>query len=74
MRIEEVDKKFCSILFLAQGNEGTRIFGQKLTKVEKILQISVKEFWEHISTASVPHPGDRNITEVVSTLPDEQDV
>ena len=35
MRIEEVDKKLCSILLLAQGNEGTRIFGQKLTKIKK---------------------------------------
>ena len=34
MRIEEVDKKLCSILYLAQGNEGTRIFGQTLTKVK----------------------------------------
>ena len=45
MRIEEADKKLQSILYLALGNEGKRIFGQKFTKV-KTLQISFKEFWE----------------------------
>ena len=31
MRIEEADKKLRSILYLALGNEGKRIFGQKFT-------------------------------------------
>ena len=51
MRIEEADKKLRSILYLALGNEGKRIFGQKITKI-KILQISFNEFWEHLATAT----------------------
>ena len=34
MRIEEADKKLRSIMYLALGNEGKRIFGQKFTKVK----------------------------------------
>ena len=52
MRLEEADKKTQSVLYLALGNEGKRIFGQKSTKV-KILQISFKEFWEYLATAFV---------------------
>ena len=52
MRLEEADKKTRSVLYLALGNEGKRIFGQKFTKV-KILQISFKEFWEYLATAFV---------------------
>ena len=52
MRIEEADKKLRSILYLALGNEGKRIFRQKFTKV-KSLQISFKEFWEYLATAFV---------------------
>ena len=52
MRIEEADKKLRSILYLALGNEGQRIFRQKFTKV-KSLQISFKEFWEYLATAFV---------------------
>ena len=43
MRLEEADKKLRSILYLALGNEGKKIFGQKFTRV-KDLQISFKEF------------------------------
>ena len=32
MTIEEADKKLQSILYLALGNEGKQIFGQKFTK------------------------------------------
>ena len=52
MRIEEADKKLRSVLYLALGNEGKRIFGQKFTKV-KVVQISFKEFWEFLAIAFV---------------------
>ena len=52
MRLEEADTKLRSVLYLASGNKGKRIFGQKFTKV-KILQISFKEFWDFLATASV---------------------
>ena len=52
MRLEEADKKLRSILYLALGNEGKKIFGQKFTRV-KVLQISFKEFWENLSIAFV---------------------
>ena len=52
MRLEEADKKLRSILYLALGNEGKKIFGQKFTRV-KVLQISFKEFWENLSVAFV---------------------
>ena len=52
MRLEEADKKLRSILYLAHGNEGKKIFGQKFTRV-KVLQISFKEFWENLSIAFV---------------------
>ena len=52
MRLEEADKKFRSVLYLALGNEGKRIFGQKFTKV-KILQISYKDFWYFQAAAFV---------------------
>ena len=52
MRLEEADKKLRSVLYLALGNEGKRIFGQTFTKV-KILQISFKEFWNSLAIAFV---------------------
>ena len=52
MRLEEADKKLRSVLYLALGNEGKRIFGQKFTKVKDI-QISFKEFWESLAIAFV---------------------
>ena len=52
MRIEEADKKLRSVLYLALGNEGKRIFGQKFTKV-KVLHISFKQFWEFLAIAFV---------------------
>ena len=52
MRLEEAEKKLRSILYLALGNEGKKIFGQKFTRV-KDLQISFKEFWENLSLAFV---------------------
>ena len=52
MRLEEADKKLRSVLYLALGNEGKRIFGQKPTK-EKILQISFKEFWDFLAIAFI---------------------
>ena len=51
-RLEEADKKLRSVLYLALGNEGKRIFGQKFTKV-KVLQISFKEFWDSLAIAFV---------------------
>ena len=50
MRIEEADKKRLSVLYLAHGNEGKKIFSQKFTQVQ-ILLISFKEFWEILSVA-----------------------
>ena len=52
MRLEEADKNFRSILYLALGNEGKKIFGRKFTRA-KALQISFKEFWENFSVAFV---------------------
>ena len=52
MRLEEADKKLRSVLYLALGNEGKRIFGQKFTEV-KIVQISFKEFWDFLAIAFV---------------------
>ena len=52
MRLEEADKKLRSVLSLALGNEGKRIFEQKFTKV-KILQISFKGFWDFLATTFV---------------------
>ena len=52
MRLEEADKKLRSVLYLALGNEGKRIVGQKFTKV-KVLQISIKEFWDSLAIAFV---------------------
>ena len=52
MRLEEADKKLRSVLYLALGNEGKRIFGQNFTKV-KILQISFKEIWDFLAIALV---------------------
>ena len=51
-RLEEADKKLRSVLYLALGNEGKRIFGQKFSKV-KVLQISFKEFWDSLAIALV---------------------
>ena len=36
MRLEEADKKLRSVLYLALGNEGKRIFGQKFTMGESL--------------------------------------
>ena len=52
MRLEEADKKLRSLLYLAVGNEGKKLFGQKFTRV-KDLQISFKEFLENLSIAFV---------------------
>ena len=52
MRLEEADKKLRSILYLALGNEGKKLFSQKFTKIQ-VLQISFKEFWENLSLAFV---------------------
>ena len=52
IRLEEMDKKLRSILYLALGNEGKKTFGQNFTRV-KVLQISFKEFWENLSVAFV---------------------
>ena len=52
MRFEEADKKLRSILYLALGNEGKKIVGQKFTRV-KVIQIAFKEFWENLSIAFV---------------------
>ena len=52
MRLEEADKKLPSLFYLALGNEGKRILGQKFTNV-KILQISFKEFRDFLAIAFV---------------------
>ena len=52
MRLEEADKKLRSILYLALGNEGKKIFSQKFTRIQ-VLQISFKEFWGNLSLAFV---------------------
>ena len=39
-------------MYLALGNKGKRLFGQKFTKV-KILQVSFKECWDFLATAFV---------------------
>ena len=52
MNFEGADKKLQSILYLALGNEGKKIFGQKSTRV-KTLQNSFKEFWENLSVTFV---------------------
>ena len=44
MRRVEADKKLRSILFLALGSQGKRVFAQKNPRV-KILIISFTEFW-----------------------------
>ena len=59
--MEEADKKLRSILYLALGNEGKRIFCHKSTKV-KILQNSFKKFWENLATAFVTNCRNTNVT------------
>ena len=44
MRRTEADKKLRSVLFLALGSEGKRVFTQKNPRV-KILAITFSEFW-----------------------------
>ena len=55
MRIEEADNKLRSIIYLALGNEGKPIFGQKFTKVKNISNFlhREKEIWENLATAFV---------------------
>ena len=50
MRRTEADKKLRSILFLALGSEGKRVFTQKNPRV-KILAISFSEFWSLLDAA-----------------------
>ena len=50
MRRTEADKKLRSILFLALGSEGKRVFTQKNPRV-KILAISFSEFWTLLDAA-----------------------
>ena len=50
MRRTEEDKKLRSILFLASGSEGKRVFSQKNPRV-KILTISLSEFWTLLDAA-----------------------
>ena len=41
----EADKNLRSILFLALGNEGKRVFSQKDPRVN-VLSISFEDFWD----------------------------
>ena len=50
MRRTEADKKLRSILFLALGSKGKRVFTQKNARV-KILAISFSEFWTLLDAA-----------------------
>ena len=50
MRQTEADKKLRSILFLALGSEGKRVFTQKNPRV-KILAISLTQFWTLLDAA-----------------------
>ena len=52
MRRYEADKKVRSILYLALGAEGKRVFAQKHPRV-KILAISFKEFLDVLETAFI---------------------
>ena len=52
MRRYEADKKVRSILYLALGAEGKRVFAQKHPRV-KILGISFKEFYEMLELAFI---------------------
>ena len=50
MRRTKADKKLRSILFLALGSEGKRVFSQKNPRV-KILAITFSEFWNLLDAA-----------------------
>ena len=50
MKRTEADKKLRSILFLALGSEGKRVFTQKNPRV-KILAINFSEFWTLLDAA-----------------------
>ena len=50
MKRTEPDKKLRSILFLALGSEGKRVFTQKNPRV-KILAITFSEFWTLLDAA-----------------------
>ena len=52
MRRYETDKKLRSILYLALGAEGKRVFAQKHPRV-KVLGISFKEFFELLEAAFI---------------------
>ena len=52
MRRYEADKKVRSILYLALGAEGKRVFAQKHPRV-KVLGISFKEFYELLESAFI---------------------
>ena len=52
MRRYEADKKLRSILYLALGAEGKRVFAQKLPRV-KVLGISFKEFFDLLEAAFI---------------------
>ena len=55
MRRTEADKKLRSILFLALGSKGKRVFTQKNTRVE-ILAISFTEIWTLLDAAFNKRP------------------
>ena len=55
MRRTEADKKLRSILFLALGSEGKRVFTQKNPRV-KILAITFSEFWTLLDAAFKKRP------------------
>ena len=50
IRRTEADKKLRSVLFLALGSEGKRVFTQKKPRV-KILAIIFSEFWTLLDAA-----------------------
>ena len=69
MRIEEADKKLRSILYLALGNEGKRIFGQKFKgkKTLKFIQRVLVTLSYRFRQENERHIGKANVIEQETT-------
>ena len=55
MRMEEPDKKTSSVLYLALGIKGKRVFSQNFSEV-KIVRIVFAEFWDFLNRAFITKP------------------
>ena len=55
MRMEEADKKTSSVLYLALGIKGKRVFSQNFFEV-KIVRIVFAEFWDFLNQAFITKP------------------